>query len=262
MGCCSHKYTQETLLYNYWTYIPLRKLSIEDYIYEVLKIDEFSKKAYDDLLYRSDFAFNIDEPYQHASKQLFDDLYIKHGPEWVLFSLVFLTKHNHDPSVNMNKLIELSDRLKLRIIEKDNKNYFITEFMLKKLYHCYISIISNNCVEPVFNNYFEDDAEMREYKLQLHSFYREELIDLVINYILENNELVNDHLIILDDFIQNMKNMQEDETIRKLLQEAHENEAKFTVTIVDRPTTSRAGKNKFILFKDEKDSNNEPLTTR
>jgi hypothetical protein len=246
MGCCNRKFSKETLLQNFWSNLPIRRIFLQDFTKHVLSINELTKKTYDDIMQKYIYPLQEDEINLITCRHLFDDLFIKQGPGLVIFCISLLTKLNPDNDTNIHNIRQLSDHLRLRIIEYEDSNHFITEIMLKKVYYSYISMISNNCVEPIFNNYYEDDSELREYKLQLHSYFQDHIIDVIVTYIIEVNDIANEHIVSLDDYIKNIEIIQNDEVIRKILEEAHSNEAKFIKVNVRRPLTARE-KNPIML---------------
>jgi hypothetical protein len=246
MGCCNRKFTKETLLHSYWSNLPIRKVLLQDLAKYILSINEITKKTYDELIQKYIYPILEDEINQNACKLLFDDLFIKQGPELAIFCIALLSKPNPEINTNVKNIKELSDHLGLRIVENEDSYHFITEIMLKKLYHSYISMISNNCVEPIFNNYYEDDSELREYKLQLHNYYQEHIIDIIVTYIIEENNIAIEHIVSLEDFIKNIEIVQNDEELRRMLEEAHGNEAKFIRISVNRPMTSRERKQNIL----------------
>jgi hypothetical protein len=229
--------------------MPIRKVSLQDYVDEVSKINDFSKSYESFLFPMNKYVVYGDESCQKSSKKLFEEVKAKHGTEWVLFSLAFLTKFNVDQAMNKIKLIELSRKLNIKLIENDNRKYYMNEIMFKKFYKIYFSMISENCINPVFNSHFGEEADI-EHKEQLHAYFREELIDLIIAYHIETNGLESNAIINLDDFLKNVEFLNNDEEIRRLLEEAHIDRAKFLSIKSNKASTTRDRRTS-VTFEDE-----------
>jgi hypothetical protein len=250
MGCCSgQNYNKEGLLYSNWALMPIRNISFQDYVENVKKVPNFSKPNYFTFLFEyNKYVIYGDENCVKGNKNLFEELYSINGPEWVIFSLAFLTKFNADSALNKVKLIELSNHLKLRVVDNGNRKYYMNEAMFRKFYKIYISIISDNGVDPIFNSHFGDDDNVNYYKKELHNLFREEIIDLIISYHIEINDLEHNGKISLDEFLKHLCFLNNDEEIRKLLEDANINRGKYTSK---KKLNSRSHRVQSIAFEDE-----------
>jgi hypothetical protein len=230
MGCCnSTENCKEEIINIYWSYMPIRKVSLNDYTDEITKINDFSKQAYDNLIYRiNKYVLYGDENCQKATKKLFNNLYTKYGAEWVIFNLAFLTIFNDNSALNKLNIIELDKHLKLGVIQKDIRKFYIDDKMFRKFYKIYISTISENCVDPILDSNFADEYNVDEFRNKLHNRYREEIIDLIIDYHIFLNALVRDGIVNVDEFMKYVSFLNNDEDIRKLLEDANVDMSKFS----------------------------------
>lgn len=224
-----HKQSRDGALYAFWINMPIRRITLQAYRDEILKLKEnyITKELYETTLYKlNKYVIYGDERNQTAGKRLFEEARIKHGSDWVLFALAFLTVQDINGEMNKKYLYDISNHLKIKAI--DNL-YFMSEENAKRLYHVYVHIISDGSVDPVFDSMFENNQENKDYKSWCHHFYREDLRILVIDYIFYNKGYVKGKKVALSDLLNQIDNLQDDNNIRKQLEDANTNEGKYII---------------------------------
>jgi hypothetical protein len=237
MGCCTHKPNREGAILIYWLNMPLKKVSLQYYHNDLLKIKEnhMTKFLYEAFLYPNNkYVIYNDEKTQKASKQLFEKMHSKYGSDWVLFTLAFMVVQDKDMNLNKKHLLEISKHLKLNAIDEQ---YNMSEDQVRKLYTVYVDMVSNSSVDPVFDNMFEKLADNDDYRQLLHNHYRDNMRQLIVDYYVYHND--SNEKVGLDALLGNNECFRDDNVVRIHLEDANSNGGKYIV--VRKPSKLKQG---------------------
>jgi hypothetical protein len=161
--CCNKKNTKPLDMDFIWESLPIRRMSLVEYKKRIFIISSMNLNDINSFekIFMRDLLLHGNDESQNAIRDLFINFAQEKGIPLVIFTLLFLCRN--DESIDKSYIVcELDKLLDLKLVEKDEKGFYMSRDNYTKVVGIYIDLISRfgvQYVKKIKNIIIADNAE-------------------------------------------------------------------------------------------------------